>query len=108
MTTVHILDAALAGMGEPARTAVQNAIARGAAGYDRERVLPQLIRLSPGKLADTSPRGRLLVIEKLQRAKRAAVNAIRSGHWSADTNRVIALRQAIAAETCALQREQAP
>jgi hypothetical protein len=72
----------------------------GARLYDRQRDLPGLIRIDP---IGTSPGNSMeeveAIVARLERALRAERNRARSGHWTYDLNRHIALRQAHRAET---------
>jgi hypothetical protein len=74
-------------------------IARGSDNYDRNRNLPRLLPVGPDEIADESPAARRMILARLSRALRAERNRGRSGHWSYDLNRHIALRQAYAAES---------
>ena len=80
-----------------AEAAVGATIKAGAALYDRQRDLPRLIRV------DACPAERETeleaVVKRLARALRAERNRARSGHWTYDLNRHIALRQAYLAES---------
>jgi hypothetical protein len=88
----------LAGGGR-ARAALDGAIRAGAAAYDRARDLPALVRLDPSsEIADTAEAVGTIVA-RLERALRAERSRARSGHWTYDLNRHIALHQAYLAET---------
>ena len=77
-----------------------SALREGAAAYDRARDLPRLIRI-PAQ--DCSRADGLdvtrTIIARLESALRAERNRARSGHWTYDLNRHIALRQAFLAES---------
>ena len=85
------------------RRRVDGAIARtlraGAAIYERARDLPRLARLDPRDLMADTVEGAEAILARLKRALRAERNRARSGHWTYDLNRHIALRQAYVAET---------
>jgi hypothetical protein len=85
------------------RYRVEGAIARtlraGAAIYERARDLPRLARLDPRELTAETVEGAEAILARLERALRAERNRARSGHWTYDLNRHIALRQAYLAET---------
>jgi len=85
------------------RQRVDGAIARtlraGAAIYERARDLPRLARLDPRDLMADTVEGAEAILARLKRALRAERNRARSGHWTYDLNRHIALRQAYVAET---------
>ena len=70
----------------------------GAALYDRQRDLPRLIRIDPGAGAECETK-LAAIVQRLARALRAERNRARSGHWTYDLNRHIALRQAYLAES---------
>jgi len=74
--------------------ALRQVVAAGAEAYCRERDLPRLIGMIG--ITDVEP-GEL--IGRLRKALRAERNKARSGHWTYDLNRHIALRQAYVAET---------
>lgn len=80
------------------RRSLASAIAAGAAAYDRDRHLARLIPVTPEMIADAGPETRHAILVKLQRALRAERNRGKSGHWSYDLNRHIALKQAYDAE----------
>jgi hypothetical protein len=74
----------------------------GAKVYDRGRDLPRLIRIDPWA-CQTEDLGDLeAIVARLERALRAERRKARSGHWTYDLNRHIALRQAHLAETARL------
>jgi hypothetical protein len=81
-----------------ARTVAQT-IRAGAGCYDRARDLPRLARIDGTEpLADTAD-GVAAIVARLERALRAERNRARSGHWTYDLNRHIALSQAHRAES---------
>jgi hypothetical protein len=82
----------------PAKRIFGTMAAAGAKCYVRARDLPKLIACWPHELADESPVGGLLVLGKLRRALRAERRRARSGHWSYDLNRHLALVSAYKAE----------
>ena len=82
-----------------ATLAVTATIKAGAGAYDRERDLPGLIRLDPFARVADDAEGVSRIIAKLERALRAERCRARSGHWTYDLNRHIALRQAFLAES---------
>ena len=85
--------------GRRARLALTATIKAGARAYDRERDLPGLIRLDPFAGAAEDAEGIARIIAQLERALRAERFRARSGHWTYDLNRHIALRQAFLAES---------
>ena len=83
------------------------ALRAGMLDYDRDRDLPALIRADPfSPIADTTD-GVKAIIARLERALRAERKRARSGHWTYDLNRHIALRQAYLAESARLASLQA-
>ncbi|MCB1501956.1 MAG: hypothetical protein KDK07_19590 [Bauldia sp.] len=68
------------------------------ADYDRRRHLARLIPVTPALIDDPGTESQREIIAKLRRALRAEANRGRSGHWSYDLNRHIALKQAYDAE----------
>lgn len=78
-----------------ARAAALRSIAIGAKVYDRERILPRLIAVSPADLSDA---GKAHVIGLLARALRRERALGRAGHWAYDLSRHFGLAQAYAAE----------
>jgi hypothetical protein len=70
--------------------------------YDRSRDLPGLIRVDPSTCEAENLGDMEIVVSRLERALRAERNKARSGHWTYDLNRHIALRQAHRAETARL------
>ncbi len=86
-------------IGAAAARALGVTIRAGAEAYDRIRDLPKLARVDTlAGLADTVEHVEAIVA-RLARALRAERNRARSGHWTYDLNRHIALRQAHRAET---------
>ena len=83
---------------EGVRRALRERLFEGCGRYERDRHLPRVIPVGPDEIADLSPGGRTAILRKLARALRAERNRGRSGHWTYDLNRHIALRQAYAAE----------
>ena len=81
-----------------AATAITRTLKAGAEAYERGRDLPRLARIFPGELEAESAEGLALILDRLERALRAERNRARSGHWTYDLNRHIALRQAYLAE----------
>ena len=91
------------GVGPGAARAIRHRLKAGADRYDRTRDLPGLARVDPRDLtADTFETANAILMQ-LERALRAERKRARSGHWSYDLNRHIALRQAHTAETERLQ-----
>lgn len=80
-----------------AAAALATVIKAGVVAYDRARHLPGLLRLDPACLTETEENLKM-IMSRLERALRAERNRGRSGHWTYDLNRHIALRQAHAAE----------
>lgn len=70
------------------------AISNGAQTYSREVHLPRLFILDKDCLTWDKTK----IIAKLENMLRGAKEAVRKGHWTADGNRVMALRQALHAE----------
>jgi hypothetical protein len=85
-----------ADMRRKAKRALAGAVKAGALAYDRGRDLPGLIRFDP--LADPLDTATETILARLERALRAERTRARSGHWTYDLNRHIALRQAYVAE----------
>ena len=99
-------------LGERARGVIDKSVRAGAAAYDRERDLLRLVRIEVRAEAGRPPTERVEALEaivaRLERALRAERNRARSGHWTYDLNRHIALRQAHRAESerlAALKRD---
>ena len=89
----------LSNSGRRARLAVTSTIKAGARAYDRQRDLPGLIRLDPFAAVADDVDGISRIVARLERALRAERCRARSGHWTYDLNRHIALRQAFLAES---------
>ena len=90
-----------------AAVAVQRTVRAGAANYERTRDLPKLARLDPRQLSAETLAGVEAIVSVLRRALRAERNRARSGHWTYDLNRHIALRQAYLAESERLEMMKA-
>jgi hypothetical protein len=90
-----------------AREAMWRALKAGAKRYERNRDLPGLAHIDPRDLAEDSIEKAESIVERLARALRAERRRARSGHWTYDLNRHIALRQAHLAETTRLRRMMA-
>ncbi len=86
-------------MPQTAITTVATAVRAGVKSYDRNRDLPALIRADPFSPIPESAEATAAIVARLERALRAERNRARSGHWTYDLNRHIALRQAFVAET---------
>jgi hypothetical protein len=82
-----------------AHGAIQRTIRAGVAGYERARDLPKLARLDPADFSADTIEAIDAILSRLRRALRAERNRARSGHWTYDLNRHIALRQAYLAES---------
>ncbi len=82
-----------------ADAALRPALKAGAIAYERMRDLPRLIRFDPLQRGAEGTDVTRAIIARLERALRAERNKARSGHWTYDLNRHIALRQAYQAET---------
>ena len=89
-------------MGSAARRVFASSVRAGVKCYDRMRDLPALIRLDPFAEPPESAEELQAVVARLERALRAERNRARSGHWTYDLNRHIALRQAYVAERARL------
>jgi hypothetical protein len=79
--------------------ALDQVVRAGADLYERERDLPRLAHLTSMEAAADRPDAVEAVVRRLERALRAERMRARSGHWTYDLNRHIALRQAYRAET---------
>ena len=90
-----------------AAEALRRSIRAGADAYERRRDLPQLTRLDPREIAGETVGNAETIVARLKRALRAERNRARSGHWTYDLNRHIALRQAYVAELERLRLMQA-
>ncbi len=78
--------------------AINGIIKAGARAYDRGRDLPALIRTEPPSDEMETAEALRSIVMRLERALRAERNRARSGHWTYDLNRHIALHQAHEAE----------
>jgi hypothetical protein len=87
--------------------AVQRTVRAGAENYERTRDLPKLARFDPADLSTETIDGSEVILARLRRALRAERNRARSGHWTYDLNRHIALRQAYLAESERLENLKA-
>lgn len=67
-------------------------------GYDRARILPRLIPVDPGLVADLSPEGRRRILQLLARALRGERQRGRAGHWTYSLDRHLGLVSAFKAE----------
>ncbi len=88
----------VAGLRSRAAASIEAATAAGVEAYVRQRHLPRILPVGPDEIADESVAGRRRIVARLARALRAERNRGRSGHWTYDLNRHIALRQAYVAE----------
>jgi hypothetical protein len=86
-------------LGDRANAALARTIRAGARSYDRMRDLPGLTRLDPMLMQAGTAGSAALIVARLAAALRAERNRARSGHWTYDLNRHIALRQAYVAES---------
>ncbi len=91
-----------------ANSVFEKGVRAGARVYDRERDLPGLIRLDPGARGNETVAELQAIVTRLARALRAERNRARSGHWTYDLNRHIALRQAHLAESTRLAARLKP
>jgi hypothetical protein len=82
-----------------ARAAIEKSVRAGARAYERKRDLPGLIRIDPAADGAESVADTEAIVALLQRALRGERNRARSGHWTYDLNRHIALHQAYLAES---------
>ena len=87
---------------------VAETVRAGAILYDRERDLARLIRIDPLSPLPDGETGTVLILAKLDRALRAERSRARSGRWTYDLNRHIALRQAQKAEQARLDALRRP
>lgn len=83
--------------GSDVKSTVQRTVDNIAASYVRERHLAPLL---PAPWGDT-----LQIVERLERALKGAQRALIRNHWTADINRVFAIRGALLAERRKLVRE---
>jgi hypothetical protein len=86
-------------VGRAAARAIGVTIRAGAEAYDRIRDLPKLTRIDGRLCATDDTDMAALIVTRLQHALRAERNRARSGHWTYDLNRHIALAQAYRAES---------
>ena len=86
-------------IGRAAARAVSETIRAGAEAYDRLRDLPKLTRIDIGACVADNVESAAAIVARLQSALRAERNRARSGHWTYDLNRHIALAQAYRAES---------
>lgn len=66
--------------------------------YDRLEQLPKLIGLWPSEMQDFSPHGTSKILALLRKALRSERARGRSGHWTYDLNRHLALASCLKAE----------
>lgn len=83
-------------------------VRQGAELYDRFRHLPRVLPVDAGELTDTSYEGRRRTLARLARALRAERMRGRTGHWTYDLNRHLALAQAYESERRLLERKPPP
>ncbi len=83
-----------------AKQALESAITASLAAYDRHAILARLHRLSSETIRSQTVDAAKQVVEELERAMRR--ERARSGHWTYDLNRHIALHVAHRAETARL------
>jgi hypothetical protein len=113
MTCIRIFSYHSDFVNESSRLAIKATVERGAALYERARHLPALVRFVPGLAAPESPASgspehcgqaqSRQVLRALAQALRAQRKLGRTGHWTYDLNRHLALRQAFMAEARALR-----
>lgn len=82
-----------------AASAIERTLKAGAQLYERARDLPKLARVALPDLTDNGIESGERIVGRLESALRAERNRARSGHWTYDLNRHIALRQAYLAES---------
>jgi hypothetical protein len=87
-----------AGILRAARSIVDQTLRAGSQAYVRERDLPRLLRIMPQRDRRDTSAELEMIVRLLERALRAERNRARSGHWTYDLNRHIALHQAHLAE----------
>ena len=75
-------------------------------GYERWRCLPRLIRVEFSEMHDSSPACGRRILARLSLAIERERRRARTGHWSYDVNRHIALLQAMKAERELLTRRE--
>jgi len=66
--------------------------------------ISRLVPMTDAERADVSPAGRGEIVRRLERALRFERRRGRSGHWTYDLNRHLALKQALASERAGLVR----
>ena len=71
--------------------------------YDRLSQLPKLIGLWPSEMQDYSAAGTLKILALLRKALRSERSRGRSGHWTYDLNRHLALAESLKAERAHLR-----
>ena len=71
--------------------------------YDRLSQLPKLIGLWPSEMQDHSAAGTLKILALLRKALRSERSRGRSGHWTYDLNRHLALAESLKAERARLR-----
>jgi hypothetical protein len=86
-------------IGSAAARAIDETVRAGAEAYDRLRDLPKLARIDIGICVADNAESAAAIVARLQSALRAERNRARSGHWTYDLNRHIALAQAYRAES---------
>lgn len=86
----------------PSRTSpAQKNVAR---PYDRLSQLPKLIGLWPSEMQDYSAAGTVKILALLRKALRSERSRGRSGHWTYDLNRHVALAESLKAERAHLRQ----
>jgi hypothetical protein len=93
-------------IGTTTRRLAERAVRAGMLDYVRDRDLPALIREDPFSPTPDTADGARAIVARLERALRAERKRARSGHWTYDLNRHIALRQAYLAESERLAKLQ--
>lgn len=79
----------------------------GARDYDRLAQLPALIGLWPSELQDFSAAGTAKILALLRKALRSERARGRSGHWTYDLNKHLALAESLKAERTYLRESEA-
>ncbi|MBV5263196.1 hypothetical protein [Pinisolibacter aquiterrae] len=72
---------------------------------ERERILPRLVPVTPGELADRSREGRARILDRVVRALGSERRRGRARHWSYSLDRHVGLIRALAAEADLWRRE---
>lgn len=72
--------------------------------YDRLSQLPRLIGLWPSEMQDYSAAGTVKILALLRKALRSERSRGRSGHWTYDLNRHVALAESLKAERAHLRQ----